>query len=148
MTTSETVYALLAAIEAGRWDEARGYLTNDFVFGGGVPQPIGPDAWLGIHRAMSAAMPDYSFNARDFHDENGVASGSVHITATQTREMVLPVPGIPAIAPTGKRVTLPAEDLTATGRGAQIAAISVSAVPGGGLPGILAQLGVALPAHG
>ena len=47
MSTVETVRALLAAIEAGEWERARSYLTDDYSFGGAVPEPIGPDAWLG-----------------------------------------------------------------------------------------------------
>jgi SnoaL-like protein len=147
MTTSETLRALLTAMEAQRWDEARGYLTEDFVFGGAVPEEIGPDAWLGVHKALGAAMPDFSFNASGIQDTSDGAAGQVQISGTQTRDLALPVPGIPAIPPTGKRVSQPAERITVTARGAKIARITVSETPGGGLPGILSQLGVALPAH-
>ncbi len=149
MTTSELVRALLTAVEAQRWDEARGYLTDDFTFGdGAMPEPLGRDAWLTVHKAFVAAMPDFSFNARPFHDENGAAVGQVQLTGTQTRELKLPVPGIPAIPPTGKRLSLPAETITATTRGDQISAFIVSGVEGGGLQGVLSQLGASIPTHG
>lgn len=147
MNAVETVQTVLAAIEANDWERARGYLADDFIFGGAVPEPIGPDAWLGVHRALGSAMPDFLFNARGLRDENGQVAGQVQITGTQTRELALPVPGIPRVQPTGKRVSLPAEDITATMRGDKLAAYMVGKVAGGGLPGILAQLGVALPAH-
>jgi predicted ester cyclase len=147
MSTVETVRALLAAIEAGEWERARSYLTDDYSFGGAVPEPIGPDAWLGIHKALSAAMPDFSFNARGIHEENGKVVGQVGVTGTQTRELVLPIPGMAPIAPTGKRVSLPTETITVTMRGDKLANLDVSEVAGGGVPGLLTQLGAALPAH-
>lgn len=147
MNGVETVQAVLAAIEANDWERARGYLADDFIFGGAVPEPVGPDAWLGVHRALGAAMPDFSFNARGLHEENGQIAGQLQITGTQTRELALTALGIPVIQPTGKRVSLPTENITATTRGDKIATIMVSKVAGGGLPGILAQLGAALPSH-
>lgn len=146
MTNSETVRALLTAIEQLRWDEAQGYLTSDFTFGGAVPQPLSADAWLGVHKAFAAAMPDFSFNASDIREEQGGVRLHLRISGTQTRAMALPVPGIPVIAPTGKRVQLPAESCTAHFRGDKIASYTVEKVSGGGLPGILGQLGAALPA--
>lgn len=148
MTRSETVRALLTAIEQQRWDEAKSYLTDDYTFGGAVPQPISADAWLGIHKAFAAGMPDFNFNASDIREEQGIVRLRVQPSGTQTRELALPIPGVPAIAPTGKRVQLPAEPCTVEFRGDKIASYSVEEVPGGGVPGALAQLGAALPMHG
>jgi predicted ester cyclase len=147
MNAIETVQATLAAIEACDWERARSYLTDDFTFGGAVPELVGPDVWLGVHRSFAAAMPDFSFNARGLHDENGNVAGQFQLTGTQTRELALPMPGFAPIPPTGKRVSLPAENFTAAMRGAKLAALTVVEGPGGGLAGILAQLGVTIPAH-
>jgi hypothetical protein len=148
MTRSETVRALLTAIEQGRWDEAKSYLTDDFTFGGAVPQPVSADAWLSIHKAFAAGMPDYSFNASDIREEQGIVRLCVQPSGTQTRELALPLPGVPVIAPTGKWMQLPVEPCTVEFRGDKIASYAVEGVPGGGVPGALAQLGAALPAHG
>lgn len=147
MSAVETVQAVFSAIEASDWTRARGLLADDFTFGGAVPQPIGPDAWLGIHKAMSAAMPDFSFNASNFRDENGGAACQVQVTGTQTQTMTLPIPGLPPIPATGKRVALPAEPVRATARGDKLATVTIAQIPGGGVPGMLAQLGVPLPEH-
>ena len=147
MNAVETVQAVIGAIEANDFARARSLLADDFTFGGAVPQPIGPDAWLGIHKSFNAAMPDFSFNASNFRDENGVAACQVQITGTQTQTLTLPIPGAPPIPPTGKRVSLPAEPIRATTHGDKLASITVTEIPGGGLPGLLAQLGVTLPAH-
>ena len=93
MTKSGTVRALLTAIEQLRWDEAKGYLTEDFTFGGAVPQPLNTDAWLGVHKAFAAAMPDFSFNASDIREEQGGVRLRLQISGTQTRAMALPIPG-------------------------------------------------------
>lgn len=147
MTRSETVRALLTAIEQQRWDEAKGYLSDDFTFDGAVPQPISADAWLAVHKALAAAMPDFSFNASDIHEEQGVVRGKVQLSGTQTRELALPIPGVPAIAPTGRRVQLPVEECTCAFRGDQVASYSIETTPNGGVAGILSQLGAALPAR-
>lgn len=147
MNAVETVQAVLAAIEATDWERARSYLADDFTFSGAVPQPIGPDAWLGVHRALSAAMPDLSFNARGLHEENGKVVGQVQLTGTQTRDLALPLPGFAVIAPTGKRVSLPIENFAAVLRGERLINYEVGHVEGGGVPGLLAQLGASLPAH-
>ncbi|HEY8324655.1 MAG: ester cyclase [Ktedonobacterales bacterium] len=148
MTRSETVRALLTAIEQQRWDEAKSYLTDDYTFGGAVPQPISADAWLGVHKAFAAGMPDFSFNASDIREEQGIVLLRMQLSGTQTRELALPIPGVPAIAPTGKRVQLPQESCSCAFRGDKVASYTVETTPGGGVPGILAQLGAALPAHG
>ena len=148
MNAVETMQTVIAAMEATDWARARTSVADDFTFGGAVPQPIGPDAWLAIHQAFAAAMPDFSFNARGFHDENGNAVGQLQLTGTQINELILPVPGIAPIPPTGRRVSLPVETITATQRGDKLVSIIVAEVAGGGLPGLLAQLGVAIPAHG
>ncbi|HEY7834796.1 MAG TPA: nuclear transport factor 2 family protein [Ktedonobacterales bacterium] len=147
MNAVETLQAVIGDIEANDFVRARGLLADDFVFGGAVPEPIGPDAWLGIHKAFNAAMPDFRFNASNYRDDNGAVTLQVQITGTQTRELVLPIPGMPAIPATGKHVALPAEPIRATARGDKLATLTVSEIPGGGLPGLLSQLGVSLPAH-
>lgn len=145
MNAVETVRAMLAAIEAQDWDTARGYLTDDFTFGGAVPQPISAEAWLGVHRALGAAMPDFSFNVSGLREEQGVVNGTVQLTGTQTRELSLPIPGTPVIAPTGRRLSSPAENFTCAFRGDKLSSYTVQPVAHGGVHGILEQLGA--PSH-
>lgn len=147
MNAIETVQAVVSAIETSDWQRARSLLADDFTLSGPVPEPIGPDAFVAIHRALAAAMPDFSFNASNFQDVNGTVTYQVQLTGTQTQELALPVPGIGPIPATGKRVSLPVEPNRATLRGGKVATAEASEVPGGGVPGLLAQLGVSLPAH-
>ncbi|HZS79112.1 MAG TPA: nuclear transport factor 2 family protein [Ktedonobacteraceae bacterium] len=41
MTKLETVHAFADALEAQDFDKAASYLSDDFVFAGPVPQPVG-----------------------------------------------------------------------------------------------------------
>lgn len=147
MTKTDIVRALLNAIEGQRWDEARGYLSDDFEFSGATPQPVNADAWLAVHRALGAAMPDLRTNDHDFREEGGVVRFTVQLTGMQTGALALPIPGIAPIAPTGKRVVLPEEYCTVAFQGDKLSAYRVQTTGAGGVAGILAQLGVALPAH-
>ena len=147
MTKSETVRAVLDAIERQRWDEARSYLSDDFEFSGATPQPVNADAWLAVHKALGAAMPDLRADTRDMREEGGKVLFAVQLAGTQTGALALPIPGIPTIAPTGKRVRLPEEYCTVGFQGDKLVSYSVQTTDEGGIPGILKQLGVALPAH-
>jgi hypothetical protein len=69
------------------------------------------------------------------------------ITGTQTGELNLPLPGFQKLAATGKHVSLPKEPTTVTVKDGKISRLESTVVPGGGVSGVLAQLGVALP-HG
>ena len=50
-----------------------------------------------------------------------------------------------AIPATGKRISLPVEHITFTFKGDKIASMTSDIVPGGGVAGVLAQIGVPLP---
>jgi hypothetical protein len=70
---------------------------------------------------------------------------AVQITGTQTRDLILPIPGMPTIPATNKNVPLPGEHLEFTFMGDKIASLASDNVTGGGVPGVLQQLGVPLP---
>jgi predicted ester cyclase len=142
---ADTVLSLLHAIEADDFAQAASYLTNDFTLGGAVRQPLDSQQWLGFHQALTRACPDFSFNARIVGETGDQVTVMVELTGTQTNVFSFPPFGIVDVAPTGKRVHLPQEPVDVTLRGEQVATISVQHVSGGGLPGILSQLGIKLP---
>ncbi len=132
-------------IEDQDWDGALALLTDDFTFSGAVPQPINGRQWIGVHRALAGAMPDLRFNFAGAGDDNGTARGTVALTGTHTGEFVAPIPGLPNVPPTGKRIALPKEPITVTERDGKLANLHVEPVPNGGLLGILKQMGVTVP---
>src|SRR6266566_227099 len=81
---------------------------------------------------------------QDEVEHGDTVTAAVQITGTHTRKLVVPMPGMPLIPPTGKKIALPEEHMTFTFKGDKIASLASDNVPGGGVLGVLAQIG-ALP---
>jgi predicted ester cyclase len=145
MNAIDVVKAGLAASEAGQPGKFAEFLADDMVFTGPVPQPIGKREFIGLQTAMVAAMPDWKFNAKDFKQDGDKVTATFQITGTQTGELNLPMPGFPKVPASGKRVSLPQEGMTFRVIDGKISRMESAKVPGGGVPGVLAQLGVVLP---
>ena len=145
MSKTEIAQAFSLALETRDFDRAISYLSDNFVFSGPVPQPIGKHEFLAFQRAVEDAFPDWSFNAHDVQEQGEKVTAAVQITGTHTRGLVLP--GIPAIPATGKQISLPEEHIEFTLQGDKIASLTSDNIPGGGIAGILAQIGVPLPAQ-
>jgi len=145
MTKTETIKAFSAALEAREFEKAGSYLADDFVFTGPVPQPVGKHVFIAIQSAFESAFEDWSFNSHDEVEQGDKVVAAVQITGTHTRDLVLPMPGMPTIPATKKKVSLPEEHLEFTFVGDRIASLTSDNVPGGGIPGVLQQIGVPLP---
>jgi len=143
-----TLDALKAALVAGTSPQDGKFaelLADDMVFAGPVPQPIGKREFLALQIAMVKAMPDWNFNATDFKQDGDKVTCMFQITGTQTGELNLPMPGMPKIPPTGKRVSLPKEGMTFTFRDSKVTRIESQGLKNSGVAGVLAQLGVSMP---
>jgi predicted ester cyclase len=146
MNAIEMIKSGLAAMEMGQSAKLADILSDDMVFAGPVPVPIGKREFLAIQTAMVAAMPDWKFNPNDFKQEGDQVTTIFQITGTHTGELNLPMPGFPKLPATGKHVSLPKEPMTITLKEGKIIRLESAKVPGGGVPGVLAQLGVQMPA--
>jgi predicted ester cyclase len=142
MSGIDIVKAALAAIEAGDFKKADGMIADDMVFAGPVPEPLGKREFLGVQMAMLTAMPDWKFNPTDFKENGDVVTANLQVTGTQSGELSLPMPGIPKLPASGKKVSLPKEPGTFTVKNGKLSRLDVTPTPGGGVMGILAQLGV------
>jgi len=145
MNAIGVVKAGLAASEAGQPSIFAEYLADDMVFAGPVPKPVGKREFVGLMTALVAAMPDWKFNAKDSKLNGDIVTATFQITGTQTGELNLSMPGIPKIPASGKHVSLPKEGSTITVINGKISRLEAAVVPGGGVAGVLAQLGVAMP---
>jgi predicted ester cyclase len=145
MNAIDIVKAGLAASESGQTSKFSNSLTDDMVFAGPVPQPVGKREFVGLMTAMVAAMPDWKFNATDFKENGNQVTMTFQITGTQTGELNLPMPGFQKLPATGKHVSLPKEPTTVTVKDGKISRLEAAVVPGGGVMGVLAQLGVPVP---
>ncbi len=138
MGAIETVTAFNDALNAQQWDEVARYLTDDFVFTGGGPQPAGKQAFIAGQQQWAAAIPDWHISLEDIRADGDTVQATSHITGTHTNTLSLP--GLPPLQATGRH--LDARDAsTATLRGGQLVSLTITAAS----PGILEQLGVAMP---
>jgi hypothetical protein len=142
MSNTDLVKSTLAAFESGDAKKAESLLSDDMVFSGPVPQPIHRNEFIGLQGALVAAIPDWKFNASDYKELGDKVMVKVHISGTHTKPLSLPPMGIQSLPPTGKRVQLPYEPLTITIKNGKAIRIEGENVEGGGVPGLLAQLGV------
>src|SRR5438552_8953767 len=109
MNAQEVTQEVVNRIEAQDFDGALKLLTDDFTFSGAVPQPINGQQWIGVHRALGAAMPDLRMNYSGAGDGNGSVKGTVQLSGTHTAELSVPIPGLPRVPATGKSIKLPTE---------------------------------------
>jgi predicted ester cyclase len=144
MSKIETVQAFSEALEAKDLELAASYLSEDFVMQGPTPVPVGKNEFISIQGAFLHAFPDWSFNSGPLQEQGDKVIGTVHVTGTHTAPLV--IPGVPPIPSTGKKVSLPEEHLEFTFKGDKIGSLASDNVPGGGVPGVLQQIGVQLPA--
>ena len=145
MSTLSVVKEALAAMEAGDFKKLDSLVADDFVFAGPVPQPIGKREFLGLMTALTKAMPDWKFNGADWKEMGDQVTMVSQITGTQTGELSLPMPGMPPIPASGKKIALPKEPTTYTVKNGKLSRLDASVSPAGGVTGILSQLGVKMP---
>jgi predicted ester cyclase len=142
MDSRALVDAFFTAFEAGDYDTAASYLSNDFQFSGATPEPISGQAWIGLSASMRAAFPDLRYNFQVESVEGDVVTTSNQLHGTHTEDFDLSAMGMGVIPPTGKSFSLPQETNEATVHNGKLAGVHVFSTPGSGLAGILSQLGI------
>jgi predicted ester cyclase len=145
MDTRALVEGFMEAFQAGDFDTAASYLSGDFQFSGPVPQPISGPEWMGMSVALKAAFPDINYNFQVVSVEGDVVKTSTQLSGTHTGDLDLSAMGMGVIPATGVSFNNPAEEGEATVRGGKMTSLHINSVPGSGLAGILAQIGVEMP---
>jgi predicted ester cyclase len=133
------------AFNAGDLEKVAEHLAPEFQFSGPVPQPIGAQEWLGMSAAMRIAFPDIQYNLRVEAVEGDTVRTSTQLSGTHTGDLDLTAMGLGVIPATGKRFSSPREYGETTVKGGRVISIRIETPPGGGLMGILRQLGVGPP---
>jgi hypothetical protein len=142
MKSLDVVKKALTDIEKGAIDAS--LYTKDMVFSGPVPKPMKRDEYVSLLKNIVAGSPDWNFHARDYIIDGDTIRVTVNITGTQTRTLPALMPGMQPLLPTNRRFALPEEHLTLKVRDGKIAECRVDPVPGGGVLGMLEQLGAQL----
>ena len=141
---TEIVQTFITALQVGDMEMAAQYMTDDFVFEGWTPQALNKGEFLALQSELHAAMPDYAFNLSNIHEQNSVVRALMQITGTQTHPLNLPMYGV-HVPYTGVSVILPQEHVEFVLADGKVAQMRVETRPGGGLTGLLQQIGAQLP---
>jgi predicted ester cyclase len=143
MSNLEIVQSGMKAWEADDANTLSPLIAEDFVLSGPTPQPLGKAEFISFMHIMLAALPDFAFNISRFEENGDSVIAYSHITGTHTGTLALP--GLPVIPATGKKIALPQEKQTYTIKDGKLQSLVTDARPDAGIPGMLAQLGIALP---
>jgi hypothetical protein len=153
MHTSATdiVTTFMEALEIKEFDTANAYLSDTFQYIGSTPKPLNKQQYIRYSSELAEGMPNLSYNFHDVQEvEDELGEGNrmraaIQITGTHTNAFqVIPL-GLPLIPETNKSVSLPEEHWEYLIKDNTIATIDVEQVAGGGIAGILQQLGVDIP---
>ena len=145
MENGKIVEEVFSAWERNDFAKVESYISKDMKVTGVAPVPLGANEFIGTMKALITGIPDWKFNYRIGSETKNIVETKLKITGTHTREIPTPLPGVKNVAPTNKTVKMPEEKVTFTFTNGKIVNINVEKVQGGGVPGLLKQLGVELP---
>ncbi len=139
MNPINVLMSLDKEISGGDLSKAGQYLADDFKFVGVGPEPFDKKATLRVWGSLREAMPDFNHNLRNLREAGNLVYGTVEVTGTHTG--ALTIPNGPMIPATGRRLHSPLERVCITVKNGKVTQWAVESVPGGGMGGILGQLG-------
>jgi len=124
-------------------ESTKARLTPDAMASGGVlPQPMPAMEAFNIISGLKIAFPDLKFEVEQVTVNGDQATVKTKVSGTNTGPLNLPMPGMPSnIPPTGKKAS--AKDVfIVTVQGDKVSRLQVDSPADGGLPALLAQLGI------
>ena len=120
--------------------------TADAMASGGVlHQPIPVMEAMKVTTGLFTAFPDLKFDIQQVKVNGNQATVKVVWSGTNTGALSMPIPGMPTVPPTGKRVSVK-DGYIITVQGDKMSHFQVDSPADGGIPAALAQLGVKVPA--
>lgn len=136
------------AIDRGDVRSSANLYADDFRMTGPLPVPLDKKQYLEVMEKLKRGIPDLQFHRRDIRVNGNTVDVHVQLSGTHTATLPSLMPGMPDVPPTNHSFRLPTETLHVRFQGDRIAEIRVDPVPGGGVTGILEQLGVSIPVTG
>ncbi|HLE52572.1 MAG TPA: nuclear transport factor 2 family protein [Anaerolineales bacterium] len=126
-------------------EHMKAHITADAVFSGGVlPQPMPAMEALSMMDGFMTAFPDLKFEIQQVTVNGNQATVKAQWVGTNTGPLSLPMPGMPTIPATGKKVSVK-DAYIITVQGDKVSQIHVESPADGGIPAALAQIGVKMP---
>ncbi len=112
--------------------------------GGVLPAPMPADQAFSMVSGLNAGFPDLKFDVQNVTVNGNDATVNATVSGTNTGTLQLPMPGMPAIPPTGKKVSVP-DSYVVTVQGDKVTSMRVNSPANGGIPAMLSQLGIKMP---
>ncbi len=145
MSNLEVAKRFADLLESGDVKGLQVLLADDFKAKGETLELTKPQA-LGYLQIFFTAFPDHRFGFTDFDEKGDLVYCTGQETGTHKGVLDLNPLGMPiSLPPTGKSFILPKSVFSFRVAGDKVTYYSEEAVKGGGLAGILEQLGVKLP---
>jgi predicted ester cyclase len=126
-------------------DKMKSMVAPDAMASGGMlPQPMPVMESMQAMSGLTTAFPDLMMEVQGVTVNGDQATVRVHMSGTNTGAFNTGVPGVPTVPATGKKVS--AQDaFVVTVQGDKVTALRIDSPADGGLPAILAQMGVKMP---
>jgi predicted ester cyclase len=139
--SANPVKRVVACLEAKDVAQAATHIHDDFQFSGFGSDPLNRDQFVSLMKALFTAIPDWSYHPRELREDGDAVRFKIQVTGTHTGMLVGLDPGMAPIAATGKTISLPADQVECTLRDGKVATMKVETGEGGGIKGILGQIG-------
>jgi predicted ester cyclase len=140
------VREFFSLIEQRDWARLDGLLHERFRATGPTSAALDRDGFVAMHAALGTAIKDWRFNVSAVVPDGDRVVATIRITGTHTGLLDLPMVGLRNVPPTNLAIHLPEERPSFAFRDGLISEMAFKTPTGGGLPGILNQLGVRKPA--
>ncbi len=146
MNAVEVVETFITALQSGETDEAATMMSPDFNstgFGGTLfAKPLDKGEFLVLQSALYGAMPDMQYNLANLHAQNDqTVTGTIRLAGTQTNDLEVPFLLLPTIKAEQNTISLPETPVTFQLKHSLVALMNVRTEPGGGMDGLVQQLG-------
>ena len=126
-------------------EKTKARLTPDAMASGGVlPQPMPAMEAFNMVNGLNAAFPDLKFEVQQVTVNGNQASVKAQVSGTNTGPLSLPMPGMPTVPPTGKKVSVK-DAFVVTVQGDEVSRLQIDSPADGGILAMLALLGVKMP---
>jgi predicted ester cyclase len=139
---ADPVKRMVACLEAKDVVQAASHIHDDFQFSGFGSDPLNKEQFLSLMKHLFLAIPDWSYHPRELKAEGDAVRFKTQVTGTHTGMLTGLDPGMAPLGASGKPIALPQDQVECTLRDGKVATMKVTAPEGGGIGGILAQIGV------
>ena len=145
-TRDDDVRAFIAALEVNDLTLAGSYLTDDFLANGWTPLPLDKKGFLSVIGGLKAGIPGLIFNMHNItHENDEEVNATFQIAGYQTDSFILPTLGLPPVPQMARSVSMPTEDVSFTFLNGKMKILTFKHTEGGGIIGLLHQLGFDVP---